>query len=108
LWNYLVVFVLMRIYSHKTLKEFWDKYPDARTSLEIWYEKMEENTYENPNQMIEDFKGADIVGNGRIVFNIALNKYRLVAYVRYKFFAVYVRFLGTHKEYDKIKDISNI
>ncbi|MEA5403859.1 type II toxin-antitoxin system HigB family toxin [Arcicella sp. DC2W] len=63
----------MSIYLHKTLKEFWDKYPDARTYLEIWYEKMEENTYENPNQIIEDFKGADIVGNGRIVFNIALN-----------------------------------
>jgi mRNA interferase HigB len=98
----------MRIYSHKTLKEFWDQYPDARTSLEMWYEKMEENTYETPNQVIKDFKDADIIGNGRVVFNIALNKYRLVAYFRYKFHAVYVRFIGTHKEYDKIKDISNL
>lgn len=98
----------MRIYSYKTLREFWDKYPDARTSLEIWNKRMENANFENSNQVIANFKGADTVGNNRIVFNIAHNKYRLVAYFRYSFFTVYVRFIGTHTEYDKIKDISNL
>jgi mRNA interferase HigB len=98
----------MRIYSFKTLKDFWQKYPDSRIALELWFEKMEENTYDNPNQVIKDFVGSDTVGNGRIVFNIAHNKYRMVAYFRYKFHAVYVRFIGTHKDYDKIEDITTI
>jgi mRNA interferase HigB len=98
----------MRIYSFKTLKTFWEKYPEARTSLEIWHKKLDTATYENPNQIIKDFKGADTISNNRIVFNIAHNKFRLVAYFRYSFFTVYVKFIGTHAEYDKIKDISNI
>jgi mRNA interferase HigB len=98
----------MRIYSFKTLREFWGKHPDARISLEIWHDRMLKTTYENPNQVIKDFSDADTVGNGRIVFNIAHNKYRLIAYFRYNFFTVYVRFVGTHKEYDKIKNIENI
>ena len=98
----------MRIFSYKTLREFWEKYPDARTPLEMWHKKMLNTTYENPNQVINDFKDSDTIGNGRIVFDIAFNKYRIVGYFRYKFHAVYVRFVGTHKEYDKIADISNI
>lgn len=98
----------MRIYSYTTLREFWEQYPDARTSLEMWHKKMSISTYENPNQVIRDFSGSDTVGNNRIVFNINHNKYRLVAYFRYKFFAVYVKFIGSHKDYDNIKDISNI
>lgn len=98
----------MRIYSYTTLREFWEKYPDARTSLEMWHKKMSTKTYENPNQVINYFTDAETVGNNRIVFNIAHNKYRLVVYFRYKFFAVYVKVIGTHKEYDTIKDISNI
>lgn len=108
MWNFLIIFAIMRIYSYKTLREFWEKYPDARTSLEIWNKKMETTTYENPNQIIADFKGADTVESNRIVFNIGHNKYRLIAYFRYGFFAVYVKFIGTHAEYDKIKNISKI
>jgi len=96
------------LYSYKTLREFWQKYPVARTSIEIWHKKMQSSRYENPNQVINDFKGADIIGKNRIVFNIAHNKFRLVGYFRYQFFTVYIKFIGTHHEYDNIKDISNI
>jgi mRNA interferase HigB len=98
----------MRIYSYKTLRKFWEKFPDSRISLEIWHKKMETSSYQNPNQIMADFKGADIVGNNRIVFNIAHNKYRLIVYIRYSFFTVYVKFIGTHAEYDRINDVSTI
>ncbi len=64
----------------------------------------EEYDFNSPNEVITLFKDADTVGNGRIVFNICHNKYRLVAKYEYSF----VRFLGTHKEYDKIEDIKNL
>lgn len=69
---------------------------------------MLQTTYDNPNQVLRDFPTADTVGNGRIVFNIAHNKYRLIAYFRYGFYTVYVRFIGNHNEYDKIMDIKNL
>ena len=65
-------------------------------------------SFETPNQVIRHFKGADTVGNGRIVFNIARNKYRLIAKFEYEKKLVFVRFIGTHKEYDNIKDIAHI
>lgn len=65
-------------------------------------------SFETPNQVINHFKGADTVGNGRIVFNISRNKYRLIAKFEYEKKLVFVRFIGTHKEYDKIENIAHI
>ncbi len=98
----------MRIYSYTTLRKFWGKYPDARGQLEAWYEEMENSNFSGPNDIIANYPMADIVKNGRVVFNICHNKYRIVALFRYRFHTVYVRFIGTHREYDKIKDIENI
>lgn len=71
-------------------------------------EIIEDVTFSSPNEVISIFKGADTVGNSRIVFNICFNKYRLVAKFEYTRQLVFVRFLGTHKEYDKITDIKNL
>ena len=98
----------MRILSKSTLKEFWNEHPDAKASLEFWYKTVTKTDFDNPNEVIALFKGADVVGNGRIVFNIARNKYRLVAKFQYKSKFVFVRFIGTHKEYDKIENIENL
>ena len=98
----------MRIFSKGTLRKFWEKYPDARPSLEFWYDAIEKASFQNPNEVINFFKTADTVGNGRIVFNIAGNKYRLIAKFQYEIQFVFVRFIGTHKEYDKIQNIANI
>ncbi len=87
---------------------FWEQHADARSTLEFWYDTVESNNFSNPNVVIAFFKNADSVGNGRIVFNIAHNKYRLIAKFQYEKQFVFVRFIGTHKEYDKIEDISNI
>lgn len=98
----------MRIFSRGTLRVFWETYPDARPSLEFWYDTVENMDFDTPNDVLNHFKNADTVGNGRIVFNIARNKYRLVAKFQYEKQFVFVRFIGSHKEYDKIEDIAHI
>ena len=98
----------MRIFSRGTLRTFWEEYPDAQTALEFWYDTIENSDFETPNEVISHFKNADTVGNGRIVFNIAKNKYRLIAKFQYEKKFVFVRFIGTHKEYDKIEAIESI
>ncbi len=98
----------MRIFSKSTLRNFWLAYPDARPSLEFWYDVIENESFQNPNEVINHFKNADTVGNGRIVFNITRNKYRLIVKFEYDRQFAFVRFIGTHKEYDKIQSIENI
>lgn len=98
----------MRVITKGTLREFWEKYPDSEQELKYWYDKMKNAKYNSPNEVIEDNPKTDTVGNNRIVFNISHNKYRLIATFRYRLKRVYIRFIGTHKEYDKIEDIKNI
>ncbi|WAC11187.1 type II toxin-antitoxin system HigB family toxin [Dyadobacter pollutisoli] len=98
----------MRIITKGTLHDFWQKYPDAEQDLKFWYEKVKNADYQSPNEVIADNPRTDTVGNNRIVFNICSNKYRLIALFRYNLQRVYIRFVGTHKEYDRIKDIKNI
>ena len=98
----------MRVLSKSTLRKFWETYTDSKASLEFWYDTVENTDFRTPNDVIRHFKNADTVGNGRIVFNIAQNKYRLIAKFEYERQYVFVRFIGTHKEYDKITDIQNI
>lgn len=98
----------MRIIKKKTLQEFWEQYPDAEQPLKYWFEKVKNANYQNPNEVIMDNSKSDTVGNGRVVFNISRNKYRLIALFRYRIQTVYIRFIGTHKQYDQIKDIENI
>ena len=92
----------MRIHALKALKSFWNKYPDAEPNLRHWYGKMEGASYVNPQEVIAQFKGADYVGNERIVFNIAHNKYGLIVAFNYEYQICFVKFVGTHKEYDRI------
>lgn len=100
----------MRVVSKTTLKEFWEKYPDAKTGLLSWFNRItdREKKYEKPSDVIQEFYKSDFVGNGRIVFNINHNKYRLIVLFIYQIEICYVRFVGTHEEYDKINDIKNI
>jgi len=90
----------MAIVAKSTLKEFWEIYIDSKTGLLSWYEKMNNADYSTPQEVIADFKSADYVGNERIVFNIAKNKYRLIVSFNYEFKACWIKFVGTHKEYN--------
>jgi mRNA interferase HigB len=98
----------MRIITKGTLREFWEQYPDSEQELKYWYDKMKNANYSSPNEVIEDNPKTNTVGNNRIVFNICRNKYRLIALFRYKLQTVFIRFIGTHKDYDRIVAIKNI
>jgi mRNA interferase HigB len=92
----------MRVIAVKTIRQFWEKHPDAETGLKHWYERINQATYQNPGAVIADFKKADYVGNTRIVFNIARNKFRLIAAFRYDKQICWIKFVGTHSDYDQI------
>ncbi len=100
----------MRIITKKRLEDFIKQYPDSKTSLKFWYDIVIDNNFNSAQEVIQVFNTADYVGNDRVVFNIARNKYRLIA--KFKFHPrvqiVYIRFIGTHSEYDNIIDIQNI
>lgn len=98
----------MRIVSKSTLRDFWEDHRDAEKPLRLWFDKIKKGTWNNPNEIRQVFGDADQVGNGRIVFNVARNKYRLIVKFIYETQICYIRFIGTHKEYDKIKDSENI
>lgn len=100
--------IVMRVIAKKTLVLFYTKHEDAETALEDWYEKTENSNWENYAQLKQTFNAVDNVGNNRYVFNIKGNHYRLVALILFRIKMVYIRFIGTHKEYDQIKDIENI
>ena len=92
----------MRIISKKTLRDFWDKHTDAEQSLKAWHAKTKLANWETSTDIKEDYRNASFVANNRVIFNIKGNKYRLVAAVNYDFGVIYIRFVGSHKEYDKI------
>ena len=91
----------MRIIAKKTLREFWELYPDAEDPLLAWYREVEKEDWTKPSQVKDKYRNASLVG-GRVVFNIKGNNYRLVVKINYSYRVVYVRFVGTHKEYDEI------
>ena len=99
----------MRIVSHRKLREFYETpgREDARVALERWYHIVSETQWRNLGDMKADFPSVDYVGNQRYVFNIRGNKYRLVVVVKFVMGYVFIRFVGTHSEYDKI-DCSSI
>jgi len=97
----------MVLISVKMLREFWEKYPQAKTPLQKWASEVKEADWQTFTDVKNHFASADYVGNGRVVFNIKGNDFRIVALMIYKVRTVYIRFVGTHKEYDKLKDIQN-
>lgn len=99
----------MRIISHRKLKEFYETpgREDSKVALERWYQIVEEAEWCNFSDIRTDFPDADYVGNQHYVFNIRGNKYRLVVVIEFTIGRLFVRFVGTHSEYDKI-DCSTI
>jgi mRNA interferase HigB len=92
----------MHVITQKRLKEFWQKYPDSQTSLEIWYNRTKVVNWNNFAQLRQIFPDADLVNN-LIVFNISGNKYRLITLVDFTYKKVFIRLILTHAEYDKNK-----
>ena len=92
----------MRIIAKRTLKAFWEDHPDAEGSLTGWYADAKHADWKTPNDIKERYASASIIANNRVVFNIGGNKYRLICLVRYDLGILFVRFVGTHEEYDKV------
>ena len=97
----------MRIVSRKALREFWERHPDARQALQAWYADVKHADWSAPTAVKQIYRSASILPNNRVVFNIKGNQYRLVVAVNYAYGMVYIRFVGTHAEYDRI-DASRI
>ncbi len=99
----------MRVISVKKLKDFWLKaaHRDSEQSLRAWYMEAKRGNWSNAHQIKRVYGTASIIGNERIVFNICGNKYRLVVAVKYDFKIFYIRFIGTHSQYDSI-DVKEI
>ncbi len=92
----------MHIVAARFLRAFWEKYPDAEQSLKSWVDETKQAHWSQPAQIKERYRSASILKNRRVVFNIKGSQYRLVVSVAYHYQAVYVKFMGTHKEYDAI------
>lgn len=92
----------VRVISKKTLREFWLKHNDCEERLKAWHKEAEEAIWETPKQIKRDYPSASILADNRVVFNIKGNNYRLVVKINYDFGLVWIRFIGTHGEYDKI------
>ena len=97
----------MRIVTFRRIQEFSEQYPQSKTALEDWYHKTTKAEWNDLNDMRRTFNSVDYVGNSRFVFNIKGNAFRLVAIVIFASRKVYIRFIGTHSEYNQI-DCSSV
>lgn len=95
----------MRVIAKSRLCQYWQKnvYRAAEQPLRAWYDEISKGSWKSLNELKRDFPTASIVGNDRVVFNIMGNAFRLIVKFEFKMNAVFIRFFGTHKEYDKIK-----
>lgn len=92
----------MRIVAIKVLRDFWACHPDSKAHLEAWIDEARKADWKQPSDIKQMFRNASILKNRRVVFNIKGNDYRLIAAVAYRFGALYIKFIGTHAEYDAI------
>ena len=100
----------MRVIALRTLRHFWETHPhgrEAEAALRAWYTEAARAGWATPSEVKAQYRHASVLKNGRVVFNIAGNKFRLVVRINYPYRVVYVRFVGTHAEYDAI-DVDTI
>lgn len=92
----------MRVLAKRVLREFWLKHSDSKHQLNHWFSEASKAQWSTPNDIKSEYPSASILKNGRIVFNICRNKYRLVVDINYTRRWIFIKFIGTHKEYDII------
>jgi mRNA interferase HigB len=93
----------MRIIARKTLRDFWLRHPDAEQALRAWYADVAQADWDSPAVIRQTYATASFVANNRVVFNIRGNQYRLIVAINYPYRIVYIRFVGTHREYDQVE-----
>jgi mRNA interferase HigB len=92
----------MRIISRRTLREFWKEHADSEQPLRAWFAEAKKAEWEQPTDIIRSYGTARTIGNNRAVFKIKGNAYRLVVAIKYDNGLIFIRFVGTHAEYDEI------
>ena len=96
-----------RIFAKSTLREYWEKHPETEQYLKTWYDTAMNSDWRTPNEVKQTYVNASILKDSRIVFNIKGNSYRLVVKFNFDKQWIFIRFIGTHIEYDKIH-VNNI
>lgn len=94
--------LIMRVIAKRTLRAFWQRHPDAEHALKAWHSEVRRAEWKDPHAVKDMYRNASVIGRSRVVFNICGNKYRLVVQINYFYGVAYVRFVGTHAEYDII------
>lgn len=97
----------MRVIAKKILRDFWGKFTDSEQQLKTWYREVSKANWSSPADIKNEYARVSILKSGRVVFNICGNKYRLIVDINYTRQWVFIRFIGTHSEYDKV-DADNI
>ena len=92
----------MRVIAKKRLVEYWQKYPETEQPLKAWYDEVVQTEWQTPQDIKRQYANASFVANNRVVFNIKGNPHRIIVAVAYRVGAVYIKFIGTHKQYDKV------
>ncbi len=92
----------LRVIAKKALREFWTKHGDCEQQLKAWYRETEKSKWRNTNEIKKAYPSASILGENRVVFNIKGNNYRLIVKINFHYQMTWIRFIGTHKEYDRI------
>ena len=98
----------MRIITHKAISQYSEAHPNVQLALDEWYIKTEQSQWNCFADVKQTFNSVDSVGNKRYVFNIKGNSYRIIAIILFRPKILYIRFIGTHPEYIKIKDCSKV
>lgn len=91
----------MRIIAKKTLRDFWKKHPDCEQQLKAWHQETEKAKWKGPKDIKTEYPNASFLQDNRVVFNIKGNHYRLIVRINYAYQMVWIRFIGTHAQYDK-------
>lgn len=92
----------MRIIAKKILRDFWEAHPDSEQQLKAWYQETSKAERTTPNKIKIEYPSASFLADNRVVFNIKGNHYRLIVKINYDYQMIWIRFIGTHAEYDKI------
>jgi mRNA interferase HigB len=92
----------MRVIAKKILREYWEKQTETEQQLKTWFNEASKAKWTSPIDIKSEYPKASILKNGRVVFNVCGNRYRLIVRINYKRQWVFIRFIGTHVEYDKV------
>jgi mRNA interferase HigB len=92
----------MRVIARSTPRKFWDKHGGSEQPLKAWFQEAKQATWRGPHDIKAKYHSTSILKNNRVVFNVGGNTYRLIVRINYRFGVVYIRFVGTHEDYDRV------